>query len=96
MLTVCLVQLIESNGCIINIGSAAHKLGEARLFSLPQEKAKLGSEELNKLSVGEGLRRYGSSKLLLTMFSFELQRRLQEVGEVTLLFIDCQIVRYTN
>lgn len=75
LLTTKCLGILEEDGRIINIGTAAHKLGTVSYFSNPkQQEIRTG-----KMGLKDALSCYGSSKLMLTMFGFELQRRLVAV-----------------
>jgi NAD(P)-dependent dehydrogenase (short-subunit alcohol dehydrogenase family) len=64
---------------VVVIASATHGIGDVKYFSAgkPADGAK---NKVETFGLGEAMKRYGSSKLLLIMSSYMLQRKLNAVG----------------
>jgi NAD(P)-dependent dehydrogenase (short-subunit alcohol dehydrogenase family) len=79
LLTRLLLPLLleKEGGMVLNIGSAAHELGRIDYFGT-QEEGKMDE----KLTFVEGMKRYGSSKLLLLMMGHAFQRKLYAVSPI--------------
>lgn len=76
-----------SGALVVNITSTTHNIGSVDYFSegksgngdgVVSGRVEKGAGE--RLGLGEAMKRYGSSKLLLVMSSYALQRRLDAVG----------------
>jgi NAD(P)-dependent dehydrogenase (short-subunit alcohol dehydrogenase family) len=70
---------VLGGGLVVNVGSAAHQMGTLEYLekaNVPTDK--VGNEE--KLTLQEGLKRYGSSKLFMLMASYAFQRRVEAVS----------------
>jgi len=79
LLTLGLLGVLDDNARIINVASSTHSMGEIDYFD--KKAASTGKEpELRPIGLVEGLKYYGSSKLLLVMFGYELRRKLVAAG----------------
>jgi NAD(P)-dependent dehydrogenase (short-subunit alcohol dehydrogenase family) len=77
----CLLPvLIGGEGAtVMNVGSEAHGIGRVEYFEEQKERNK-NAKEGEKLGFLEGMKRYGSSKLLCVMMGYAFQRKLYEVS----------------
>jgi NAD(P)-dependent dehydrogenase (short-subunit alcohol dehydrogenase family) len=64
-----LLDVLVDGGTIVNVGSTAHEIGRAEYFEVQEE-----GKEGEKLAFMEGMKRYGSSKLLALMAGYAFQR----------------------
>jgi NAD(P)-dependent dehydrogenase (short-subunit alcohol dehydrogenase family) len=64
---------------VLSVGTEAHGIGGMEYFEEQKERNK-HVEEGEKLGFQEGLKRYGSSKLLCVMMGYALQRQLYVVS----------------
>lgn len=81
-----LLPLLLDGATVVNVGSAAHEIGTAEYFEEKEAGEGNGeAKEGEKLAFMEGMKRYGSTKLLLLMLGYAFQRRLAIVS------FSCQI-----
>jgi NAD(P)-dependent dehydrogenase (short-subunit alcohol dehydrogenase family) len=88
LLARCLLPALigERSATVINVGSEAHGIGRVEYFEEQKETNK-NSKNGEKLGFLEGMKRYGSSKLLCVMMGYGLQRQLYAVSFALVLFL---------
>jgi NAD(P)-dependent dehydrogenase (short-subunit alcohol dehydrogenase family) len=79
LLIIELLPVLE-DALVVNVGSSAHALGTIEYFAA-ESKFGPGNDAAEKkieekLAIGDALKRYGSTKLVLTMAGYALQRSL--------------------
>ena len=68
-------MLGENGATVVNVGSEANGIGRIDYF-----EGEEGGKEGEKVAFMEGMRRYGSCKLIILMGGFAFQRRVHEVS----------------
>jgi NAD(P)-dependent dehydrogenase (short-subunit alcohol dehydrogenase family) len=67
---------------VVNVGTAAHEVGQVDYFEKQKEGNK-NAKEGERLGFPEGMKRYGSSKLLTVMTAYAFQRQLHSVSSAS-------------
>jgi NAD(P)-dependent dehydrogenase (short-subunit alcohol dehydrogenase family) len=71
-----LLPVLLGGGTVVNVGSAAHEIGRVDYFEGKEEEVKEGE----KVGFMEGMKRYGSTKMLTLMVGYAFQRKLFTVS----------------
>ncbi len=72
-----LLPVLLDVATVVNVGSAAHEIGRVDYF---EGKEEAGVKEGDKVGFMEGMKRYGSTKILTLMAGYAFQRRLFAVS----------------
>lgn len=73
----CLMPVMLDGSLVVNVGSAAYAIGKVDYF---EGKEEVEVKEGEKVGFMEGMKRYGSTKLLILMAGYAFQRKLFAVS----------------
>ena len=79
LLVRCLLPVLMNGATVVNVGSEAHGIGRMEYFEEQKERNRMVGEG-EKVGFTEGMKRYGSSKLMAIMMGYAFQRQIYVVS----------------